>query len=593
MNHPIYVFTLKRAGALIIILFMILTNSHVSGQQMNGLENSDWPPENHQADRWYFGNCAGLDFRSQDPVADLTNSNMNVPTSPAIMADSLGDILFYSDGNRVYTRLGDTMPNGTGLHGFVGYTMPVLIIPRPGHDSLYYVFTTHRVRQNQADTNSTIYGLEYSEVNMSLDSGLGAVTFKNEVLLPPEVSSKLSAVKHSNGVDYWVLAHRFNSNEFCAFRVTPDGVDTSGYVSSALGTVHLPPGQNNNAVSYMKFSPDGTKIALAIHGTDIYEIFDFDASTGVVSNVITSPPVFDEPYGIEFSSDSRYFYATTTSTSLPQPNYTPPSYLFQFDVYSGSAIFTDFDTIALDTLGSYFGGIQLGTDGRIYVSRSPYGNAAIGVIQNPKRPGPDCNFSGNALDLSGRTSRYGFPNFIQTFFKQPHFYVDENTRSDTTFFYLQNDSNIDSIYWDFGDPGSNENSSNELNPSHVYSGTGTYAVQVTEYFGGLSFGPYYRPVNVIINAIDEGERSLTETMLLYPNPGDGRICFPPAFPFKEASISISDITGHVIRDLGTFNDFEIGKGNLLDIRDLPAGVYLIRILAKGGKAYCSKYLKVE
>jgi hypothetical protein len=592
MNHPIYAFTLKRAGALIIILFMILTNSHVSGQQMDGLENSDWPPENHQADRWYFGNCAGLDFRSQDPVADLTNSNMNVPTSPAIMADSLGNILFYTNGVHVFDHAGQLMANGNGLHGFVGYTMPVLIVPKPGDNRIYYIFTTHRPKMNPQD-QGTIYGLEYNEVDMSLNGGLGDITVKNVELLPPEVSSKLSAVKHSNGVDYWVLAHRFNSSEFCAFRVTPDGVDTSGYVSSALGTVHLPPGQNNNAVSYMKFSPDGTKIALAIHGTDIYEIFDFDASTGVVSNVITSPPVFDEPYGLEFSSDSRYLYATTTSTSYPLPNYTPPSYLFQFDVYSGSAIFTDFDTIALDTSGSYFGGIQLGTDGKIYVSRSPYGNAAIGVIQNPKRPGRECNFTSNAIDLMGRTSRYGFPNFIQTFFKQPHFYVDENTRSDTTFFYLQNDSNIDSIYWDFADPGSNENSSNELYPSHVYSGTGTYTVQVTEYFGGLSFGPYYRPVNVIINAIDERERYLTETMLLYPNPGDGRICFQPAFPFKEASISISDITGQVVRDLGTFDDFEIGKGYFLDIHDLPAGVYLIRILANGGEVYSSKYLKVE
>ncbi len=475
------------------------------------LRNTNCELSDHEADRWYFGQNAGLDFRPDNTIADVSNDMMNVPTSPAIISDSLGNVLFFTDGRKVWSRNHLQMENGDSLHGFVGYTMPVIIVPKPGSDNVYYIFTTYRPKQNPLDPQ-TIYGLEYNEVDLSYNGGQGRVTRRNRQLLAPEVSSKLTAVKHSNGIDYWVVGHKFNSNEFCAFRVTGNGVDTTGYVSSTLGTAHTGPGETNNGIGYMKISPDGTKLALAVHGSDIYEIYNFDASTGKVTNVITSPPVFNEAYGIEFSSDSKYLYGTTTSTSLPVPNYTPPSYIFQFDISNGNAIFTNYDTIASDTLGSYFGGIQLGTDGKIYVSRSPNGYAALGVIENPKRPGSACNFTSGAMDLQGKRSRFGFPNFVQTYFDLPHFDVENVCFSDTTMFFLQNNSNIDNVTWTFGDPNSGNNTSDALQPTHIFSEPGTYTVEVTEFFNGTPYGPYSE--TVIVNELPES--LLPDTVYMYP-----------------------------------------------------------------------------
>ncbi|NTV84159.1 MAG: hypothetical protein HGA23_07660, partial [Bacteroidales bacterium] len=450
----------------------------------------------HQADRWFFGQNAGLDFRPQDPVADLSNYLLNVPTSPAIMADSLGNILFFTDGVKVFNSLDQIMPNGDGLHGFVGYPMPVLIVPKPGSENIYFIFTTHRPRMNPNDP-ATIYGLEYNEIDLDLNEGYGDVTIKNKVLLEPEVCSKLTAVKHSNGIDYWVVAHKFNSNEFCAFRVNSAGVDTLNYVSSQIGAVHTAPGETNNGIGYMKISPDGTKLSLAIHGSGICEIFDFNASTGQVANAITSLPVFTNAYGIEFSSDSRFLYVTTTPTNMPVPGNETISCLFQFDVNLGSSLFNSYDTIASDNSGSYFGGMQLGTDGRIYISRAPYGNSALSVIQNPERHGEACNFISSAIDLQGKASRFGLPNFVQSYFDLPHFEADYAGASDTIIFTLRNNSNFDNLYWDFGDPGSSQNSSTELQPYHVFSGPGTYQVSVTEFFNGMPYGPYTETVTVI------------------------------------------------------------------------------------------------
>ena len=574
-----------------ILLFSISLPNNLFAQGMLNASISNQSNLNgHQADRWYFGKFAGLDFRQQDPVADLSNDSIFSNISLAIIADSAGDILFITNGRQAYNRFGQKMPNGDSLHGYYGNTMPALIIPKIGDENLFYIFTTHRPWQNPGDPGP-FYGLEYHVVNMKLDGGLGDVTLKNIVMLGPEVSAKLCAVKQANGIDYWVVAHRFDSDEFCSFRVTSYGVDTNSYVSSHIGAVHAAPGEMNNAVGFMKISPDGSKLALAIFGSDIIEIFDFNNSTGNITNVISSGPVFDEVFGIEFSPDSRYLYATTTSASMPMPVYTPPSYLYQFDVNRGDEIFSHgfYNTIAIDTSGSYFGGMQLGTDGRIYVSRSPYDSAALSVIVNPKRHGDACNFTANAIDLQGRSCRFGFPNFVSTYFDLPHFEVSNTAFGDTVVFTLQNNSNIDEIIWQFGDPASGSNTSSEMQPRHVFSSPGIYQVQVTEYFNGLEYGSYSHTIEVI-NYQEIHENISNHSLLsIYPNPGNGNINLVFKEDVKEAVISVRNIFGQQVwgpvKLDGLVENEEIG----LNLDHLPAGLYFIEIFNEEHNALFLKY----
>jgi gliding motility-associated-like protein len=168
----------------------------------------------------------------------------------------------------------------------------------------------------------------------------------------------------------------------------------------------------------------------------------------------------------------------------------------------------------MDTLGSYFGGMQLGTDGKIYISRSPYGYAALAVIENPKRPGPACNFTSGAMDLQGKRSRFGFPNYVQTFFDLPHFDVENVCFSDTTLFTLQNNANIDNATctWQFGDPASGNDMATGLQPTHVFSGPGNYTVEVTETYNGVTYGPYSE--TVIVNELPA--TTMPDTVYMYP-----------------------------------------------------------------------------
>ena len=38
-------------------------------------------------------------------------------------------------------------------------------------------------------------------------------------------TEKLAAVRHANGIDYWVLAHEWANDAYLAFLITPTGVN--------------------------------------------------------------------------------------------------------------------------------------------------------------------------------------------------------------------------------------------------------------------------------------------------------------------------------------------------------------------------------
>jgi hypothetical protein len=67
-------------------------------------------------------------------------------------------------------------------------------------------------------------------VDLSLDNGYGAVTLKNNQLLS-KVCEKITAVKHCNGKDYWVITHGYGGDAFYAFHVSDTGINKIPVVS--------------------------------------------------------------------------------------------------------------------------------------------------------------------------------------------------------------------------------------------------------------------------------------------------------------------------------------------------------------------------
>ena len=164
----------------------------------------------------------------------------------------------------------------------------------------------------------------YSIVDMSLQGGFGDVTLKNQILIPT-CTERICAVKHVNQVDIWVIGQKYNTNQYHAFLVSPGSINTSPVISS-LGPVLGITGQS--FLGYLKPSPDGTKVCNTLYGINSFLLMDFDAATGVLWNVQTSPATYGENYGCEFSPDGTRLYVTEMS---------PTSLLWQLDMTQPTA----------------------------------------------------------------------------------------------------------------------------------------------------------------------------------------------------------------------------------------------------------------
>jgi hypothetical protein len=344
----------------------------------------------NEANFWYFGGNAGMDFNGGPPVA-LTNGAMNTVEGCAAISDgTTGGLLFYTDGVTVYNRLHVAMTNGTGLMGNSSSTQSCIIVPQPGNANLYYVFTVDDI----AGPN----GMRYSIVDMSLNSGFGDVTGTKNVLMLSVCTEKLTTACHSNGDDYWVITHGWNSSDFYAWQISSAGLNATPVVSTS-GAYH---GTSSfNTLGELEVSPDATRIALCSWYGTINQVFDFNAATGVVSNPITLTAT-GEDYGCAFSPDGTKVYYVSCCAS--------PNDVVQFDLSAGTPAQINASRTILANSGSTRGHAQIGPDGKVYISR--YFNTSLAVINNPNAAGVACNYVEVGFNLAGRNAFLGLPNMV-------------------------------------------------------------------------------------------------------------------------------------------------------------------------------------
>lgn len=399
-----------------------------------------------EANIWYFGFNAGLDFNSGSPVV-LLDGEIDTNEGCATISDTNGQLLFYTDGVSVYNRDHNIMPNGSDLSGSWSSTHSAIAIPQPGNTSKYYIFTVDIY--NNGNTN----GLQYSEVDMALDNGLGDVTNVKNIPLEPIVNEKVIAVLNADEDGYWVVSHRHNTNEFIAFEVTSTGVSPIPVVS----TVGSQTGYFN-ITGQIKISPSGNKLAVARGGE--VQLFNFNNQTGIVSSPMTLDNEVSS-YGVEFSPNGNLlyiaFYGGVYQYNLQQANLA--------DIISSRVTLSNISNQG-------YASMQLAPDGKIYVAKTY--TDYLDVINNPNVLGLGCNYSYEGLYLGGRESSLGLPTFMQSFFNVG-FQTEEVCEGEANVFNSNISEIYDSLVWDFGDG----NTSTDENPVHTYANAGNYDVSLT------------------------------------------------------------------------------------------------------------------
>jgi len=370
-----FVMTIKKLQSLCKNIFLLLgfcvTNS-VYGQ---GYYN-----------QWFFGEGAGLDFNSCTPVT--VAGNVYSIEGCASICDYYGNLLFYTDGVSVWNGNHALMPNGSGLLGHQNAAQSSLIVPMPGDSNKYYIFTTPWYNDTGA--------IRYSIVDLSLDGGHGDVTATKNFMLHPVSEERVTAVRAANGTDFWILGHEPSNNVFFAYLLTAGGINPVP-VLSTVGVTHP---DIFASQGYLKPNHHGDKLAMSVWFPHQLEIFDFDKTSGVISNPITFPTSLVS-YGLEFSSDDNLFYFSGLTACD----------LYQVNMNAGSDSLIIASTTLIASPPGPTCALLLGPDGKIYAAK--YGVPYLGVINNPNTQGYFCNYVDNQILLSTGISQSGLPNFFE------------------------------------------------------------------------------------------------------------------------------------------------------------------------------------
>ena len=408
-----------------LILIMVLALSYAKGQY----HDAKWVLCDGYNNFW---NNVILDFNnSQAPQVQIASTYVPMLGENTSVSDSVGNLLFFTNGTRLFDRNLNFMPGGilippldtNGMYSGLAQRQGCMFLPWPDDTNKYVLLhTTKELALPQTYPGFIPYHLPrhlyMTVLDKSMNGGLGGIVNINQIIVLDTLTNwggGLSVTKHANGRDWWILVKKHYKNKFYKFLLTPSGIQSMGFQLIGL---------DNQArhLDYYSFSPNGSvlagNIAFSAYAHDIV-LFNFDRCTGVLSNhqIIFNPN--NPNHGCEdldFSPNSRYLYATERVK------------IFQYDlqniniagaVQSTRVVVADtaFSSVTCDPPSTTTVKIQyplgaLAADGRIYYPPS-FSCQKLSYFNSPDSAGLLSDFVYGGLNITNlhATSLPYFPNY--------------------------------------------------------------------------------------------------------------------------------------------------------------------------------------
>ena|GEM_PF-845463 len=354
--------------------------------------------------RWIFGNAAGMDFTAGDPAPFLVPApddiGFNAYEGCAGVCDETGALLFFTNGQKVWNREYNVMPNGSSIipmGALVGSTtQAAAIVPVPGSDARYYVLSLE-----EQGMPGRLY---YTLVDMSLNGGLGDVVAEERGVLLGDGLTEKMMVAPGKCKRAWVIVRARAANEYRAFAVTEAGLDTDPVIS-VTGDGPL----ESYITGTLKCSSDGKRIAATLfprppENITGIELYDFDGATGALSNAAllmerVAGPLEAGYYGLCFSPDNTKLYAGSHF----------PNTIHQFDISLPTIDAMRASETLIDDMGVVIpGDMRTGPDGKLYIAA--FEKNYLNRIDFPDVAGSACGFVSNAVVLPfGASCMLGLP----------------------------------------------------------------------------------------------------------------------------------------------------------------------------------------
>jgi PKD repeat protein len=560
----------------------------------------------------YFGGTV-IDFNTTPSDIYYEYRDMNLRQVNASICDTAGNLLFYTNGIYIANALNEPMENGMGLNPGIhaqtnqtyGYILDqgAMALPHPENDSIYFLL--HMDKELTAAQNSfQSTNVYFSEINMSRNNGIGAVTKKNQVILTDILhKGKLVATKHANGRDWWILIRKYWTNQYYRILLTPTGPTLIGM--QTVGNV-IP----SNSIGQAVFAPDGSIYAhvnVTGHiGDPVYvSIYHFDRCIGELNSLAQFTYVDGASCaGIAISPNNRFLYISSRS------------YVYQYDLHASDieaskitvAVYDGFtDPISTNARTTFYLA-QMAPDGKIYLN-SNNSVRYLHVINEPDSLGLACDFCQHCIELP-TLNAFSLPNFPNyrlhhlegspcDTLRQPPVaeWVHEPLGLEVAF----QDASFHDIriwHWSFGDGATDT----VPNPVHSYAVEGVYNVCLVV-SNPRGADTLCREVQVLVSSagfdsagFDSAQPAVR--VEIWPNPvpsGVRATLVAEGIPAGLRGLSVVEIRDALGRTVLRFTA-PVVNGRIrqeLDVSGLAAGVYFVELTAANGASlWVGKILKL-
>lgn len=550
-----------------------------------------------QNDNWYFGNQAAVNFYNQTPVG-INTSNMNAMEACGAVSDDGGNLLFYMNGEKIWNRDNQVMPNGTLLAPYQNDSAQQLaIVKNPANSKQYYVFIT-------GENSSPINSISYSLVDMSLGAigsngaPLGDVVqgIKNISVLNNTgqtfSSEAITVIPNVLDESFWVLIP--NGTKLYSYKVGHQGVINGNPVISDLS---FPVNLNQNKYYSIKPSPKipynynhsySHYICISYYldtntsnPTFTNKVYSFNSSTGMITPDYSLQIDGIRGYVPEFNKDASVLFLGYRNIHAIDLVNSTSSNVQHMEIYHP----------AVDPLFEELG-IQRNKYGDIYISQP--NNIYLGKILNSDVYSSSMTVNMSAVPLAAGGARYGLPQPVESQYDVTPYSpcMDQLTLSTpeihNTFFTYNVAKEIKTIgnYEITPDQGIIMNSGNSItllpntlirayryiakivpcNPNAVNKNLNKIGAQA--------------PIRMVLELDKEERLKLNKDIEIYPNPVTDVLTVQSSEKINE--IEIYDISGKKIK-VAT-------NENKVNVKNLPSGAYIIKFTTGAGMV-SKKFIK--
>ena len=306
---------------------------------------------------------AQLRFETDSLLIEPISLPFNFESTVAVMSDSIGKLLFYTNGCAVANREHVLMPNGSGLNPgeisdqvcpWKGYIVPqgAMILPKPAGTKQFYIL--HSGAEPDPVRKIRLGALYYTVIDLELQNGLGDVVSKNQVLIKGDLGA-FTSVRHGNGRDWWIVVPDFGNRRWHTFLLSPAGIEAQA--------PQLIPLTGPECEKFMATAVSRKGDKIANWGDCKVTILEFDRCSGGFNQVLElqAPTHWIPGGGLVFSPSGRYLYASSQNV------------LFRADLEASKPkldtmrySYDPFGNSPYDVPGNTFHYLTTGPDGNIY-----------------------------------------------------------------------------------------------------------------------------------------------------------------------------------------------------------------------------------